>query len=246
MTQGSADITMNDLPVFSAELHPYRSLGRNGHRIFFVIAGVLSFAHMVVFMLSGAWPVVLFFGLVEKDEATGEAWLGHTDGRTVEKPLVEEVGGEGAPGLTIRRSLGWGTDDLGGLVASVRYLVDAGRDDAWVLAHAGSDQPAHLTLAHEDIETLLRSVRITDEDGIVAPHADDRITFSIDGPGEIVATDNGDPTSLEPFPAPERRAFHGLALVIVRGKPGASGTITLHAEAEGLAAADLTLTLDSP
>jgi hypothetical protein len=105
-------------------------------------------------------PLVLFFGLVEKDAATGEAWLGHSDGRTVEKPVVEEVD---ADGLTLRRSLGWGTDDLGGLVASVRYLVDVGRDDAWVLAHAGSDRPADLTLAHEDIEALLRSVRITDE-----------------------------------------------------------------------------------
>ncbi|GMB80785.1 DUF2244 domain-containing protein [Shinella zoogloeoides] len=62
MTQGNADITMNDLPVFSAELHPYRSLGRNGHRIFFFIAGALSLAHMAVFMISGAWPVVMFFG----------------------------------------------------------------------------------------------------------------------------------------------------------------------------------------
>lgn len=62
MTQGNADITMNDLPVFSAELHPHRSLGRNGHRVFFLVAGVLSLAHMAVFMLSGAWPVVLFFG----------------------------------------------------------------------------------------------------------------------------------------------------------------------------------------
>lgn len=63
MTQGNADISMNDLPVFSAELHPYRSLGRNGHRIFFLIAGALSLAHMAVFMLSGAWPVVMFFGV---------------------------------------------------------------------------------------------------------------------------------------------------------------------------------------
>ncbi|AOF89371.1 hypothetical protein BSY16_3046 [Sinorhizobium sp. RAC02] len=56
-------MTMNDLPVFSAELHPYRSLGRNGHRIFFIIAGALTLAHMAVFLISGAWPVMLFFGL---------------------------------------------------------------------------------------------------------------------------------------------------------------------------------------
>ena len=63
MTQGNADITMNDLPVFSAELQPYRSLGRNGHRVFFLIAGALSLAHMALFLISGAWPVVMFFGL---------------------------------------------------------------------------------------------------------------------------------------------------------------------------------------
>jgi uncharacterized membrane protein len=63
MTHGNADLTINDLPVFSAELHPYRSLGRNGHRIFFIIAGALTLAHMAVFMMSGAWPIVLFFGL---------------------------------------------------------------------------------------------------------------------------------------------------------------------------------------
>src|SRR5690606_7178160 len=63
MTQGNLDNGMNERPVFSAELHPYRSLGRNGHRIFFLIAGALSFAHMAVFLLSGAWPIVFFFGL---------------------------------------------------------------------------------------------------------------------------------------------------------------------------------------
>lgn len=63
MTQGNADMTMNERPLFTAELHPYRSLGRGGSRVFFLIAGVLSLAHMAVFTISGAWPIVLFFGL---------------------------------------------------------------------------------------------------------------------------------------------------------------------------------------
>jgi uncharacterized membrane protein len=63
MSDGNADMTMNELPVFSAELHPYRSLGRNGHRVLFLIAGAMTLTHMVVFLISGAWPVVLFFGL---------------------------------------------------------------------------------------------------------------------------------------------------------------------------------------
>ena len=55
----------------------------------------------------------------------------------------------------------------------------------------------------------------------------------VDGPGEIVATDNGDPTSFEPFQAPERRAFNGLCLVIVRSTKGA-GQIVLEASSAGL------------
>src|SRR5207248_602169 len=85
------------------------------------------------------------------------------------------------------------------------------------------------------------TVRVVDKDGSTAPRANNHIKFRIDGPGEIVATDNGDPTNFEPFPAPERKAFNGLCLAIVRAKPGASGAITFHAEAEGLAATEVTL-----
>ena len=74
-----------------------------------------------------------------------------------------------------------------------------------------------------------------------APRADNRIRFTIDGPGEIVATDNGDPTCLEVFANKERNAFNGLALVIVRALPGQTGSITLHAEADGLSPASVTI-----
>ena len=56
----------------------------------------------------------------------------------------------------------------------------------------------------------------------------------MEGPGEIVATDNGNATSFESFQAPERNAYNGLALVIVRAKPGQTGNIRLIAEADGL------------
>jgi len=85
------------------------------------------------------------------------------------------------------------------------------------------------------------TVRITDKHGNTAPAAKDQIKFTIDGPGEIVATDNGDPTNFEPFPSHQRAAFHGLCLVIVRAKPGQAGTITLHAQSASLSAAVLRL-----
>jgi beta-galactosidase len=69
---------------------------------------------------------------------------------------------------------------------------------------------------------------------LTAPRADNHIHFDIKGPGEIVVTDNGDPTSFASFQAHDRQAFHGLCLVIVRGQAGHPGKIKLTATANGL------------
>ena len=79
------------------------------------------------------------------------------------------------------------------------------------------------------------TVTVADKDGQLVPRSKNQIKFEIEGPGEIVATDNGDATSFESFQAPERKAYNGLALVIVRAKAGVSGKIKLTARAEGLA-----------
>ncbi len=85
------------------------------------------------------------------------------------------------------------------------------------------------------------SVRIVDAEGRLAPRASNLLSFEIDGPGEIAATDNGDPTSFVPFPSPDRPAFNGLALAIVRATPGTAGTIRLRASAAGLDAATISI-----
>ena len=81
------------------------------------------------------------------------------------------------------------------------------------------------------------TVAVADKDGLQVPRSKNHIKFSIEGAGEIVATDNGDATSFESFQAPERNAYNGLALVIVCAKPGAAGAIKLTATADGLAPA---------
>jgi beta-galactosidase len=78
------------------------------------------------------------------------------------------------------------------------------------------------------------TVRFLDRNGNPVPSANHRIRFSIDGPGEIIATDNGDPADMTSFAAHERAAYNGLGLVIVRGLPGRSGVVTLRAESEAL------------
>jgi beta-galactosidase len=78
------------------------------------------------------------------------------------------------------------------------------------------------------------TVTVQDRKGRLTPRAKNRIHFEIEGPGEIVATDNGDPTSFESFQSADRDAFNGLALVIVRSRSGQAGKIILHARADGL------------
>ena len=85
------------------------------------------------------------------------------------------------------------------------------------------------------------NVSVHDADGQLVPRAKMRIDFAVEGPGEIVATDNGDETDFEDFRKPTRRAFNGWAQAIVRARAGQSGTIRVTARAEGLAPAVATV-----
>ncbi|MGE5447853.1 MAG: beta-galactosidase GalB, partial [Bacteroidales bacterium] len=78
------------------------------------------------------------------------------------------------------------------------------------------------------------TVQIADKDGLMVPRTANRIEFSLEGPGEIVATDNGDPSNMEAFSSHNRQAFSGMALVIVRSKAGQSGTIKVKVQSAGL------------
>ena len=104
-----------------------------------------------------------------------------------------------------------------------------------------TDAPAGLAVAADrseirgdGLDLSFVTVRVVDKDGLTCPRADNSIRFRVDGPGEIVATDNGDPTSLVAFGSAERQAFGGLCLAIVRGKPGQAGRIRLAVSSEGL------------
>ena len=78
----------------------------------------------------------------------------------------------------------------------------------------------------------------------MVPRSMNRIRFEVSGPGEIVATDNGDPTDMTAFPSKDRKAFNGLALGIVRAERGQSGTIKVTAQSEGLDEARTLITIE--
>jgi beta-galactosidase len=83
-------------------------------------------------------------------------------------------------------------------------------------------------------------VEIVDKDDHVCPNADNPVKFNLTGNGVIAGVDNGNPVSHEYFKASERKAFHGLCLVVVQSK-GERGTIRLSAESGRLQAADIVI-----
>jgi beta-galactosidase len=86
---------------------------------------------------------------------------------------------------------------------------------------------------------------ITDANGIEVPSANDLVTFTIAGPGEIAAVDNADNASQESFQAKQRHAYQGRCFAIVRAT-GAGGSITLTASAPGRAPASITISTEAP
>ncbi len=85
------------------------------------------------------------------------------------------------------------------------------------------------------------TLRVLDATGNPVPDAGNKISFSIEGAGEIVATDNGDPADLVSFVSKERVAYAGLALVIVKSIKGKAGAIKIKATAAGMKTGILTI-----
>jgi beta-galactosidase len=119
----------------------------------------------------------------------------------------------------------------------------------WAEDSVKTTGPAARITLHADRATLRAdghdlsfiTVSVADQQGLTVPRAKNRVTFQLDGPGEIVATDNGDATDLESFQDRERAAYNGLALVVVRTRPNEAGEMTLKASSEGLEGARTTL-----
>ncbi|ARV16569.1 glycoside hydrolase [Polaribacter sp. SA4-12] len=77
------------------------------------------------------------------------------------------------------------------------------------------------------------TVKIEDKDGNLSPMAKNLIKFKIEGEGTLAAVGNGDPTSLASFQIPERKAFSGKCLLVVKSTEK-SGEIKITASSEGL------------
>jgi len=85
------------------------------------------------------------------------------------------------------------------------------------------------------------TVEITDSLGIRNPLAENLVRFELTGPGTIVGVGNGNPVSLESCLLPQRKAWQGRCLVIVRAGKEA-GTIRVKAISDGLQDATVEIT----
>lgn len=79
------------------------------------------------------------------------------------------------------------------------------------------------------------TVELTDDNGVRNPKAVNPVSFEIEGPGTIAGIGNADPTSTESFQRPERKAWHGRCLVVIKSGI-VPGKIILKAVSPGIGA----------
>jgi beta-galactosidase len=95
--------------------------------------------------------------------------------------------------------------------------------------------PDRATIQADGDDLSFVTVRIEDKDGNLCPEADNLVHFSVTGAGSIRAVDNGNAATTELFNADHRKAFSGMALLIVRSEGGKAGRIHVSATSDGLA-----------
>ena len=95
-----------------------------------------------------------------------------------------------------------------------------------------------IQIAPDGEDLTVVEAHVVDDKGRVVPTADNRITFEVTGVGHVAGVGNGDPSDHDPDQAGDRRAFHGLAAVLV-GAGEAKGAVKLTATAPGLTSASM-------
>ena len=106
--------------------------------------------------------------------------------------------------------------------------------------------PDRATIQADGDDLSFVTVRIEDKDGNLCPMADNLVKFAVTGAGSIRAVDNGNAATVEPFHADHRKAFSGMALLIVSSQKGQPGRIHVTASSDGLTAGTADITTQRP
>ena len=99
------------------------------------------------------------------------------------------------------------------------------------------------TLKADRCDVAVIRVAIKDDKGRVVPTAGNLVKFSIEGPGKIIGTGNGNPSSHEPDKATQRMAFNGYCLVLVQSNKQA-GEIKLTVSSDSLKGSDISIKVE--
>jgi len=156
----------------------------------------------------------------------------------------------------------WGYADFGAVPFAPGNLTAVAYDGHGAVVAVDSvlaaGPPAALQLSLEDAngrpyaadgrDVALVRCAVVDAAGRVVPGASNKVTFAVSGPGAVYGVGNGDPANLTPDKVGQKDlpyggvwaipAFMGLVRAIVQTAAGEPGTVTVHATAPGLRAAD--------
>jgi len=83
----------------------------------------------------------------------------------------------------------------------------------------------------EDLSYI--TVELTDKNGIRNPKAENDLSFKIVGPGTIAGTGNANPVSTESFQLPQRKAWHGKCMAVIKADTTA-GNIKVIVSSHGI------------
>jgi beta-galactosidase len=106
--------------------------------------------------------------------------------------------------------------------------------------------PDRTEIAADGQDLSFVTVRVEDKDGNLVPLADNLVRFRVTGTGTIAAVDNGNAATTESFQANERKAFSGMAMLILRSTRNRPGEVRVTAESAGLTPATVIVTTRQP
>jgi beta-galactosidase len=140
----------------------------------------------------------------------------------------------------------WQVPYQSGIIKAVGYN---GRKQVSVSELKTSGDPAQIKLTADRLniksdgqDLSYVTVELTDVNGIRNTSAENPVSFSIDGPGTIVAVGNANPVSIESYQLPQRKAWRGRCLIIIKSET-TEGKITLKATSQGLEPASIEITV---
>ena len=159
---------------------------------------------------------------------------------TFEMPVGKNVSKDGV--FTSKYRLMWEVPYEAGELKAIGYR-DGKEFAADTVKTAGAPtrvilSPDRKAIGADGEDLSFVTVRIEDKDGNFCPQADNLVNFKLDGPATIAGVDNGNAASVEPFQADYRKAFNGLALLILRSENGKPGKIRVTASSAGLQAGE--------